>query len=106
MKANKVRVALVLPQHRLGWWHEVLAESLSGTHDVKIFIDDHAPPYPLSIRTWLRSEHFLYRTRRDSSSGFAGGNLPPSQEIEDRTFDAVIDLSERAHPRAGAMTIS
>lgn len=105
-KANKVQVALVLPQRRLGWWHKVLVESLSGTHDVKIFIDDHAPPYPLSIRTWLRFEHFLYRTRRDSSSGFAGGNLPPSQEIEDRTFDAVIDLSERAHPRAGAMTIS
>ncbi len=102
---RKLQVALVLPQHRLAWWHESLVDNLSGTHDIKIFFDDHAPAYPSAIRAWLKVEHLLYRQGRDPSSGFAGKIKPHARELDDSKFDTVIDLSEHETPRPGAMTI-
>jgi hypothetical protein len=104
-KVRKLQVALVLPQHRLAWWHESLVESLSGAHEVKIFVDDHASPCPLPICAWLKLEHLLYREWRDPSAAFAGNDRPRSQDLDANQFDTVIDLSERAQPRAGAMVV-
>jgi hypothetical protein len=100
-----VQIALILPQHRLGTWHERLAESLSETHDVKVFIDDGMPPYPLSIRTWLGFERLLYGQLRGASSDIAGEALLPSLEVDGSKFDVVVDLSERPQPRPQAIAI-
>jgi hypothetical protein len=103
-KVRKVRVALILPKRRLGRWHESLAESLAGGHNVRIFVDDQAPSYPSPISAWLKLEHLLYRTQRDPSSDF-GNDRPGSHELDESKVDVVIDLSEAAQPRAGAVTI-
>ncbi len=100
-----MQVALILPQRRLGTWHKSLAESISGTHDVEVFIDDGMPPYPSPIRAWLSVERLLYREQRSASSDFAGKDFSPSHEIEDTKFDVVIDLSERPQPRHNALAI-
>jgi hypothetical protein len=100
-----VQIALILPQHRLGTWHESLAESLSGTHDVKVFIDDGMPPYPFPIRTWLGIERLLYRRQRGASSDFAGEALLASHELDESEFDVVVDLSERPQPRPNAVAV-
>jgi hypothetical protein len=100
-----VQVALILPQHRLGIWHESLAESLSGTHDVKIFIDDGMPPYPSPIRAWLRIERFLYRQPREILSDSAGKDFSPSHEFDGGRFDVVFDPSERPQPHRNAIAV-
>src|ERR1700741_1992078 len=63
-RGAEVQVALILPRHRLGTWQGRWAASLSGTHDVKVFMDDGTPPYPLRMRAWLAVERLLYRTQR------------------------------------------
>jgi hypothetical protein len=100
-----VRIALILPRHRRGTWHERLVESLSGAHDVKVLIDDGMPPYPFRIRTWLGIERLLYRQQRGASSDFAGEALSPSREVDDSKFDIVVDLSERPQPRPNAIAV-
>ena len=100
-----MQIALILPRYRLGTWHESLAESLSGTHDVKVFIDDGMPPYPLPIRTWLGIERRLYRQQRGASSNFSAEALLPSNKVDGSKFDAVIDLSERPQPRSNVIAI-
>jgi hypothetical protein len=105
MKVRKVRVALILPERRLGWWHQRLVESLAKAHDVKVFIDDHAPPYALPISAWLGLEQFLYRQSPVPSSELTSQDLPRAQELDEHAFSTIIDLSERAPPRTGAMTV-
>jgi hypothetical protein len=100
-----VQVALILPQRRLGTWRERLAESISGTHDVKVFIDDGMPPYPSLIRVWLGIERLLYREQTGASSDFAGEDLSPSHEVDESKFDVIIDLTERPQPRHNAIAI-
>src|ERR1700722_19311155 len=56
---NAMRVALILPTHRLALWHQRLVETLRQQHAVAVFIDDSAPAYPLPLRAWLRIERFV-----------------------------------------------
>jgi hypothetical protein len=102
-RGAEVQVALILPRHRLGTWHARLAASLSGTHDVKVFMDDGAPPYPLRIRAWLAVERRLYRTQRGPLADLA--NRAPAHIIDRRVFDAVVDLSERPQPQLDAISV-
>jgi hypothetical protein len=100
-----VQVALILPRHRLGTWHARLAASLSGTHHVKVFMDDGTPPYPLRIGAWLAVERLLYRTQRGPLADLANRALAPAHVIDRRAFDLVVDLSERPQPTPDAIFV-
>jgi hypothetical protein len=100
-----VQIALILPQHRLGWWHKSLAESLSRPHEVTVLFDDLTPPYPLSTRTWLKIERLLYRERHKTLSDFLRRCSPVSPGFDADKYDVTIDLSERPQPRQNSLTI-
>jgi hypothetical protein len=100
-----VQVALILPRHRLGTWHACLAESLSGAHDVKVFMDEGMPAYPLRMRAWLSVERLLYGERHGALLSLAKRASSPSHTIDRWAFDVVIDLSERPQPQSGAISV-
>jgi hypothetical protein len=100
-----VRVALILPERRLRTWHASLAKRLSGTHDVKVFLDEGVPPYPLGVRAWLTVERLLYRDQHSASESLADKALPPSRAVDSHAFDVVVDLSEQAQPRPNAIVV-
>ncbi len=100
-----MQVALILPGPRLGTWHASLVERLSGAHDVKVFIDESAPPYPLRIRAWLTVERLLYRDRHSGLKGLADGALTPARGVAPHAFDVVIDLSEQPQPQLNAISV-
>ena len=100
-----MQFALILPRHRLRTWHASLAHRLSGTHDIKVFIDETSPPYPLGIRAWLTLERLLYRDRHGGLKSLADVALTPAHALDPRAFDVVIDLSERRVPQLNAIFI-
>ena len=102
---NDMRVALVLPKHRLAPWHQRLAATLRQRHGVAIFIDDSAPAYPLPLRAWLRVERFVSGERSETAADFDPARFEPEHTLDENVFDAIIDLSERAELRRHAIAI-
>ncbi len=100
-----MRIALILPKRRLAPWHSRLTEALAKKHTLNVFMDEHARAYPSALSAWLRAERLLYRERRPASSCLSAEGLPHSGELDEHAFDTVIDLSERAEPRHGSISI-
>ncbi len=99
-----MRIALILPQRRLGSWHERLAQSLAKKHEVAVLVDDSASPYPLAIRAWLNAEKIFYREQRTALARFAE-RFPRLHGLDESEFDVIVDLAERAVPRPKSISI-
>jgi len=82
-----------------------LAKRLSGTHDVKVFLDESVPPYPLGVRVWLTVERLFYRDQHCASGSLADKASSPSRAVDPNAFDVVIDLSEQPQPRPNAIFV-
>jgi len=100
-----MRIALILPQHRLGLWHEQLAQRLGAKHSIFPFIDDTVPRYPRTLLAWLSVERLIYRQQHLPSAAFMKSLQNRTDEINDGAFDVVVDLSERAQPRPGSLSV-
>jgi hypothetical protein len=100
-----MRIAIILPQRRLGVWHKQLAKSLSRKHDVAIFVDGGAPAYGMLLRAWLRAERLLYHGDQVASWGSAAGKFRCSRELDDSQYDVVIDIAENRTPRRNSITV-
>src|SRR5262249_11201676 len=100
-----MRVALVLPKHRLATWHERLAATLRRRHTVAIFIDDGSRAYPLPLRAWLRVERFVSGERSATAADFDPARFEPAHKLDEDGFDAIVDLSERSESRRNAIAI-
>ena len=99
---TKMRIALILPQRRLGLWHERLAQTLSSQHSVSLFVDDVTPAYPLPLQAWLWVERSIYGGWDAPSAVFTKSLRQRAGEVAGSEFDIVIDLSER--PRPGSIS--
>jgi hypothetical protein len=100
-----VRIAIILPQRRLGVWHKQLAQSLARKHDVAIFVDDCAPAYSMLLRAWLHTERLLYHEDQVAPWGSGAGKFRCSRELDDSQHDVVIDIAENETPRRNSITV-
>jgi hypothetical protein len=100
-----MQLALILPKHRMGLWHERLEQALAQTHAITLFIDESAPPYPRALRGWLTMERLIYRERHFASRA-TGGTALHSSELDESSFDLVVDLSESSNPRPRSIAVS
>lgn len=100
-----MRIALVLPRHRLAAWHQRLAATLRQRHAVAFFTDDSMRAYPLPLRTWLRVERFVSGERGAIATDFNPTQFEPAHKLDEHGFDAVVDLSEREESRRNAIAI-
>jgi hypothetical protein len=89
----------------MGAWHERLAEALAQFHTITLFVDDSAPPYSRALRAWLATERLIYREQHFASHAIVREGLP-SRELDESSFDLVIDLSETLGPRPGSVAIA
>lgn len=105
MRANGLKLALVLPRARLWGWHLVLAKRLYREYTVDIIL---APgkPVPFLLRGWLRIESVLFHipdnARQLDVSAFQGSlcSLPrPS------AYACIIDLSNSIISSDGARPV-
>jgi hypothetical protein len=100
-----MRIALILPKHRLAAWHLRLMEALGKEHTVNVFIDEHARPYPRALRAWLSAERLLSWERRTAWSAVAADAFPCSGDLNGSRFDTIVDLSERVLPQPKSVSI-
>src|SRR5262245_34496892 len=99
-----MRVAVVLPTHRLWEWHRYLIDRLADHHSVTVFLDDRAPPYPLGWRVWLQTELAVCnRSALSWPDGCTAGN-PWRAELAPE-FDRIVDLSEQERPCTPSVAI-
>jgi len=98
-----MRIALVLPKHRLWGWHRQLTAHLERRHSVKVFVDDFAAPYRWSLLAWLRTELAVYGERPITLSDPVDHRTWP--ELDDRDFDLIVNLAERAHPSRKSIAV-
>jgi hypothetical protein len=90
-----MRVAVVLPRHRLWRWHHTLLSGLAREYDVRVFVDDLAPPYRASLRSWLKFERALFGRREPAPSTSIDPSWRTSGELDAGDFEHIVDLSER-----------
>jgi hypothetical protein len=89
----------------MGAWHERLAEALAQIQTVTSFVDETAQPYSRALRAWLATERLIYREQHFSSHAIFR-EAQPSRELDESSFDLVIDLSETTKPRPRSIAIS
>jgi hypothetical protein len=99
-----MRIALVLPKHRLWLWHQRLMAHLAQSHELALFVDDHAPPYPYLLRVWLKAELAIYNEQIFSRSGPLR-NCRSVSELNEQSFDVIINLAEHPHPSRKSFVI-
>jgi hypothetical protein len=102
---DRAQLAVILPRHRLWEWHRQLLLQLVKSHDVAVFLDDQALPYPRAERLWLRLEQAVFPSGALPRPIAPEGDWRPVSEFEDVVGRIVINLSERSHSHGGALEL-
>jgi len=100
-----VRLAVILPRHRLWEWHRQLLLHLEKTYDIAVFLDDRAPPYPRAERLWLKLEQLACPSGALPRPIAPEAGWRPVSEFRDVPGGVVVNLSECAHSHAGALVL-
>jgi hypothetical protein len=90
-----MRIAIVLPKQRLWRWHRELIDRLGVGHAVTVFLDERAPSYAWTLRTWLDTELMLGSRKPLKWWAKDRVELLSVSELNEAEFDRIVDLSEQ-----------
>jgi hypothetical protein len=102
-----MRLAVVLPAHRLWGWHQQLIAHLRKDHEVAIYLDHRAPAYRWPLRIWLKIEQALLARGQSLwwSQAAAEHDWPAASELVVSDDTMVLNLSEQPLDRPDALEL-